>query len=60
VDSSGSIWEYNLLDGRTLEAHLGVPIVLIVVFKTRLDEDGEFVPNNFVVTGWAKYIRPKG
>ncbi len=35
-------------------------LVLIVVFKTRLDEDGEFVPNNFVVTGWAKYIRPKG
>lgn len=34
-------------------------LVVIVIFKTRLDEDGNYVPNNFVVTGWAKYIRPK-
>ena len=34
-------------------------MVVIVIFKTRLDEDGNYVPNNFVVTGWAKYIRPK-
>ncbi|MDH4137982.1 MAG: hypothetical protein OEW09_14880 [Anaerolineae bacterium] len=34
-------------------------VVVIVVFKTRLDEQGQYVPNNFVVTGWAKYIRPK-
>ena len=34
-------------------------LVVIVIFKTRLDEYGEYVPNNFVVTGWAKYIRPK-
>lgn len=33
---------------------------LIVVFRTRLDEHGEYVSNNFVVTGWANYIRPKG
>lgn len=35
-------------------------LVLIVVFKTQLDEQGKYVPNNFVVTGWANYIRPKG
>ncbi len=34
-------------------------LVVIVIFKTRLDEAGNYVPNNFVVTGWAKYIRPK-
>lgn len=34
-------------------------LVLIVVFKTQLDERGDYVPNNFVVTGWANYIRPK-
>ena len=34
-------------------------VVVIVVFKTGLDEQGQYVPNNFVVTGWAKYIRPK-
>jgi hypothetical protein len=35
-------------------------LVVIVVFKTRLNEHGKYVPNNFVVTGWAKYIRPTG
>jgi hypothetical protein len=34
-------------------------LVVIVIFKTQLDEHSEYVPNNFVVTGWAKYIRPK-
>ncbi|MBU2611332.1 MAG: hypothetical protein KJ606_10375 [Chloroflexi bacterium] len=34
-------------------------MVVIVVFKTRLDEHGQYLPNNFVVTGWAKYIQPK-
>lgn len=34
-------------------------LVVIVVFKTRLGEDGKYTPNNFVVTGWANYIRPK-
>jgi len=34
-------------------------VVVIVVFKTGIDELGRYVPNNFVVTGWAKYIRPK-
>jgi hypothetical protein len=33
-------------------------VVVIVVFKTRLNEQGQYVPNNFVVTGWAKYIQP--
>jgi hypothetical protein len=27
--------------------------------NNHLDEHGQYVPNNFVVTGWAKYIRPK-
>lgn len=35
-------------------------VVVVVVFKTHLDEQSQYVPNNFVVTGWAKYIRPKG
>ena len=34
-------------------------IVVVVIFKTLLDETGNYIPNNFVVTGWAKYIRPK-
>jgi hypothetical protein len=34
-------------------------LVAIVIFKTQLDEQGNYVPNNFVVTGWAKYIEPK-
>ena len=34
-------------------------LVVIVIFKTNLDEHGDYVSNNFVVTGWAKYIRPK-
>lgn len=34
-------------------------LVVIVIFKTSIDENGEYIPNNFVVTGWAKYIRPK-
>lgn len=35
-------------------------LVLIVVFKTKLDDNGKYFPDNFVLTGWAKYIRPKG
>lgn len=31
-------------------------LVMIVIFKTRLDDSGEYVPNNFVATGWANYI----
>ncbi len=34
-------------------------LVVIVIFKTNLDEHGKYIPNNFVVAGWAKYIRPK-
>ena len=34
-------------------------LVAVVIFKTRLDEMGNSVPNNFVITGWAKYIVPK-
>ncbi len=34
-------------------------LVVIVVFKTQLDEMGNYLANNFVVTGWAKYIIPK-
>jgi len=35
-------------------------IVLLVIFKSQLDEKGMYVPNNFVLTGWAKYIQHKG
>ena len=31
-------------------------LVVIVVFKTLLDDDGEYSANNFVVTGWANYL----
>lgn len=34
-------------------------LVAKVIFKTQLDESGHYVPNNFVVTGWANYIEPK-
>jgi len=34
-------------------------LVVIVIFKMRINEGGEYVPNNFVVTGWANYIHPK-
>jgi len=34
-------------------------LVAIVIFKTLLDENGNSATNNFVVTGWAKYIVPK-
>ncbi len=34
-------------------------LVAIVVCKTRLDEDGNYAANNFVVTGWATYIIAK-
>ncbi|MCP4107669.1 MAG: hypothetical protein GY749_19345 [Desulfobacteraceae bacterium] len=34
-------------------------LVAIVIFKTRVDKAGNYIPNNFVVTGWAKYIVPK-
>jgi len=31
-------------------------LVVIVIFKTQLDDDGEYAANNFVVTGWANYL----
>ncbi|MBW2354809.1 MAG: hypothetical protein JRF51_16510 [Deltaproteobacteria bacterium] len=35
-------------------------LIAVVIFKMQLDEAGNYAPNNFVVTGWAKYIVPKG
>jgi len=34
-------------------------IIVVVIFKTQPNEVGNYVPNNFVVTGWAKYIVTK-
>ncbi len=34
-------------------------LILITVFRTQLDKDGEYTPNNFVLTGWANYIHSK-
>ena len=34
-------------------------LVVIVVFRTRLDEYGKYISNNFVITGWAQYIYAK-
>lgn len=31
-------------------------LVMVVVFKMSLTINGDYVPNNFVVTGWANYI----
>lgn len=31
-------------------------LVMIVIFKTELDDNGQYIPNNFVVTGWTNYI----
>jgi hypothetical protein len=35
-------------------------LVAVVIFKILLDDAGNYVSNNFAVTGWAKYIMPKG
>ncbi|NOT57205.1 MAG: hypothetical protein HOP18_21595 [Deltaproteobacteria bacterium] len=35
-------------------------LVLIVLLQTQQNAQGQEVPNNFVVTGWATYIQPKG
>ncbi len=35
-------------------------LVLIVIFRTQLDEQGHYTANNFVVTGWANYLHPQG
>ena len=34
-------------------------LIAVVVFKTQLDAKGNYISNNFVVTGWAKFIKPK-
>jgi hypothetical protein len=34
-------------------------LIAKVIFKTQPDEAGNYVPNNFVVTGWPNYIVPK-
>jgi len=31
-------------------------LIVVVIFKTQVDKMGNYVPNNFVVTGWSKYI----
>lgn len=35
-------------------------LIMVVVFKKQLDVSGEYVANNFVVTGWANYIWARG
>jgi len=35
-------------------------IVVVVKFSTRIQADGAFVPNNFVITAWGTYIRREG
>jgi hypothetical protein len=34
-------------------------IIVVVIFKTHWDSSGKYIPNNFVVTGWANYFVPK-
>ena len=31
-------------------------LVLVVLFQTRLDAEGQYISNNFVITGWATYL----
>ncbi len=35
-------------------------LVMIVVFRRQLDDKGEYIANNFVVTGWANYLWSQG
>jgi hypothetical protein len=35
-------------------------LILIVVFKKQLDDNGKYISNNFVITGWANYIWSEG
>jgi len=32
-------------------------LIAVVIFKAQVDENRNYVPNNFVTTGWAKYIQ---
>lgn len=34
-------------------------LVVIAIFKTGIDANGNYTPNNFIVTGWAQFIQPK-
>lgn len=34
-------------------------LVVVVVFKSSIDDRGKVAANNFVVTGWAKFILSK-
>ena len=34
-------------------------LVLVVIFKMKLNERGNYISNNFVVTGWSNYFQPK-
>jgi hypothetical protein len=31
-------------------------LVVVAIFQTRLDAQGQYGPNNFAVTGWATYL----
>jgi hypothetical protein len=35
-------------------------IVVVVKFSTRIQADGAFAPNNFVITAWGTYIHREG
>jgi hypothetical protein len=35
-------------------------LIMVVVFKKKVDAKGAYVANNFVVTGWANYIWAQG
>jgi hypothetical protein len=35
-------------------------LILVVVFKQQMNAKGEYIANNFVVTGWANYIWSQG
>ncbi len=34
-------------------------VIAVVLFGSRSATDGALQPNNFIVSGWTKYIRPK-
>ncbi len=35
-------------------------LIMVVIFKKQVGAQGEYVANNFVVTGWANYIWSQG
>lgn len=51
---------YNHNQGLRGNVALCPPSGLSTTFKTQMQADGTFAPNNFVITAWATYIYREG